>query len=660
MTRIKLYQVSLFALLCFAFYTLAVVAAYAQSTIPSGTVTGAKSEITEPEIVEETPQSFEIEISPNVIINVPNTDHVPYFLAKVHVKASGIASVTENFYIVVTENNTKVPFYREYPKYVSTPVGLQGTNVEILKTTHNLAYSPFEVESTLDANKIYFGDSKNGLSSGVHNFTVQYQIPNAMRSVGKDKVFALSLAGKGWNVPITRTVAILRHPTLVTPKGQTVFIDNIPDDKIKIYTNPNDTYSLFKGDILNPFQNLVLLETFPADSLGGLSFLTRFKHFIDMNMTTLIYFLGLVFVFVYYFITWFTVEKEERKILNPATGSNNTRFFSPAAFRIFLKKTMDSRAIATLLISLATKGMIKIEEKESGKFTLIRQINTDKKIFIPEGEKRLLNLLFPKGTSHVELDDEMGKKFTRHRKNVELPLRREYDKQYLKMNISYFLFGILVLLATLIVGAVASKNMLWVGITSVVMTGAILLAVSTFTVIASLIKSPAYKESKLKLAMLINGFLIASAVSLGCVYVMVLNINIFAAVFLALMLLCIFSAYQLLKTDKKLGRAMMASSKFYEAYLSQNPVPFLNLTANLQKAQQLFATHLPYAAALGYEDKWNARFFGVLNAKEDYILPWYAGEEKFSADFTKNLIDRLTKAMEEHFTFLNPKIQRFR
>lgn len=660
MTRIKLYHLSLFALISFAFYLFPAMELRAQEAIPVGTVSDTISEIVEPEILEEPPQNFDIEISPNVVLNVPNTDHVPYFQAKVHVKASGIASVEESFYLVVTENNAKVPFYREYPKSVDTPIGSQQTNIEVVKTTHKQAYSPFEVESTLTSNKVYFGNSKNGLPPGVHQFTVYYHIPNALRSVGKDKVFAVSLVGKGWNVPITRTVAILRHPTLVTPKGQTVYFDNVPDDKVKIYTNPNDTYSIFKGDIVNPFQSLVLLETFDADNMGSLSFITRLKHFIDTNMTTLIYFLGLVFVFVYYLIVWFTIEKEERKILNPAVANNNTRFFSPAAFRIFLKKTIDSRVIATIIISLANKGLIKIEEKEPGNFVFIRQINTDKKVVIAEGEKRLLNILFPKGSLRAEIDKDIGKKLTRYRKNFEVPLRREYDKQYLKMNISYFLFGGVVLLASLIVGAIASNNPLWTALTSTIMTLTVLLSVSIFAVIAGMIKTPAYKESKLKLSLLIIAFILTASSSIACMYVLVLNINMFAAIFFALMLLGIFSAYQLLKRDEKLGRAMMASSNFYEAYLNQNPIPFLNLMENQPKAQQLFSTHLPYAVALGTEDKWTARFQGVLNAKEEYAVTWYAGEEKFSPDFTKNLVNRLIKVMEENFSFLNPKIQRFR
>lgn len=659
MKKLKVNILSLLTLIGFV-YLFNTLNVSAQEQFYTGNVSDTKNEIATPEIIETTPQNFEIEIAPNLTINVPNTDHVPYFMAKIRLKASGIASVNENFYIVVTENNSKTPFYREYPKSVETPIGNIKTNIDILKATHNKSFIPCKIESTINSNKVFFGNSEKGLTPGVHHFSINYQIPSALQTMGNDKLLAISIVGKGWNVPITRTIATLQHPTLVFPKGQTVYFDDIPDDKIKIYTNPNDTYSLFKGDIINPFQNLILLETFSADNIGNLSFLTKFKHFINTNMTTLIYFLGFVFVFIYYLISWFTIDKEERKIINPAVANNNLRFFSPAAFRIFLKKTIDARTIATILISLACKGLIKIEEKQPSSFSLIRQVNTDKKIIVSDGEKRILNLLFPKGILSTQIDDKLGKKLTKYRKNFEVPLKKEYDKQYLKMNISYFIFGIFVLLATLIIAALASNNILWVLLTSMSMTITFFIMISSFNIISQIFKTPAYKESKIKLSLLFITFTLTTIASFACLYIIYLNVNFLAAIFLALMLLCISSAYHLLKKDTKLGRIINTSSKLYESFLNQNPTPFLNLLSNNTKAQNLFMSHLPYAVALDYEDKWTTRFQGVLNANEEYLIPWYSGEEKFSPDFVKNLVNRIIKILEDNCTFLNPKIQRFR
>ena len=110
----------------------------------------------------------------------------------------------------------------------------------------------------------------------------------------------------------------------------------------------------------------------------------------------------------------------------------------------------------------------------------------------------------------------------------------------------------------------------------------------------------------------------------------------------ALLLLCAYVLlvllfFYLLPAPTLLGRQLLDGLEGYRDYLQLAESDALALAGNAPAMSiALYEKHLPYAMALGVEDKWSARFSTVLanglidSAQRDYQPDWYQSRSSFS------------------------------
>jgi len=621
-------------------------------------IASGAAEKTTPAPVMEEPEKVTIEINPTTTIIAPMAYHIPYLQSLVDIKADGSAIVDETFFLVVPEAAKGQPFSRKSPRVIKTPFGNKRIKATVTKVMHNGSLAPFKIIPKGDTDYIKILSSDKGLESGVHSFSVQYYIPYAIKTIGNKDTFYWVISGVGWAIPITRVALMVKHPSSIEPIGQNIFLDNNPDAKVKNVSHTGLTYNFIRNGALYPSQYLVFIETFPKGSFAALS-KSKIIKFFDMDLSTFSYLLGLLFIFAYYLTVWFTASREKRVITDPSQSADKDGFFSPAGFRIFLRKSFDTKTLLALILNLANKGLLKIEDHENGNFTLIRQATPGKDAHLSKGEKSFFSRLFTKGRLAADLDSNTGARLTKSRRNFELPFFWEYDKQYFKTNYSYFLFGIGITVFSIIFAAVLSGNVLWTGAVSASFVLAILFTVACVFALGNTIRKPAHQGKLAKLLILIFLFAALSILSVFYAYSMVIGLNASATVFLGLMIIFLSLAYHFMKSEEKLGKAVRNKSNMYIDYLQmKSPLPEAYKTAP-QKGMESFLRSLPFAIATDNEATYIERFAPLLNSTEEQI-PWLQTKGKISASTFADFIHRLENQITSSFAFLNPKIQRFR
>ena len=636
------------------FATLTANAADADNPIATGA-----AEKTAPTIITKEPQEITVEINPTTTVVAPMAYHIPYLQSIIDIKADGSAIVTENFFLVVPEGSKDQPFSRKTQKIIKTPFGDRRINATVTKVMHNGSLTPFKIIPESDINLLKISSADKGLEPGVHSFSVQYYIHSAIKTIGDNDTFFWAVLAPSWNTPITRTALMIKHPNNIEPMGQTIFLNNKPDTKVKNVSHTGSSYNFVRNNMLYPSQTLVFIETFPKGSFANLAKGKAFKKLFDMDISTFSYLLGLLFIFSYYLALWFTAAKEKRIISDPSQNADESGFFSPAGFRTFLKKSFDAKTLLALILNLAQKGLLKIEENEAGTFTLIRQAKAGKETNLSKGERSFFSHLFTKGNLSVDLDGNTGSRLTKYRRNFEVPFSLEYDRQFLKVNYSYFLFGIGITVFSIIFSAALSGNPLWTGTVSASLALAVLLTVSSVFVLANTVRKPAHQGKTAKMLILLLLFASFSVLSVFYAYSMAISLNALATVFLGLMTFFLSLAYHLMKSEDKLGKAVRDKSDMYIDYLRlKSPLPEA-YKSDPKKGIEAFLRSLPFAIASDNEAAYIERFAPLLNSAGEQI-PWRQTKEKASALGIADFLSRLEKQITASVAFLNPKIQRFR
>ena len=611
-----------------------------------------------PVSVTEEPQQIAIEISPTTNIVAPMAYHIPYLQSLVDIKADGSAIVNETFFLVVPEAAKDQPLSRKAPRIIKTPFGNKRIDAIVTKVMHNGSLAPFKVIPKGDTNYIKILGADKGLEAGVHSFSIQYHIPYAIKTIGNNDTFYWAISGVGLAIPITRIALMVKHPSSIEPMGQNIFLDNTPDTKVKNIPHTGLTYNFIRNGVLYPSQSLVFIETFPKGSFAALA-KSEIIKFLDMDISTFSYLLGLLFIFAYYLTVWFAASKEERIITDPSQSADKSGFFSPAGFRIFLKKSFDTKTLLALILNLANKGLLKIEDHEDGNFTLVRQATPGKDANLSKGERNFFSRLFTKGRLAADLDSNTGARLTKIRRSFELPFFLEYDKQYFKTNYSYFLFGIGITVFSIIFSAALSGNPLWTGAVSASFALAVLFTVTCVFALSSIIKKPSHQGKLAKMLILLFLFAVLSILSVFYAYSMAITLSARATVFLGLMIIFLSLAYLLMKSEEKLGKAVRDKSDMYIDYLTlESPLPEAYKTAP-QKGMEAFLRSLPFAIASDNEAAYIKRFAPLLNGTQEQI-PWLKAKEGISAANIADFLHRLENQITGSFAFLNPKIQRFR
>jgi uncharacterized membrane protein YgcG len=356
----------------------------------------------------------------------------------------------------------------------------------------------------------------------------------------------------------------------------------------------------------------------------------------------------------FYFIAW------QRAGRDPRPGTIVPLFtppddLGPAAMRYLVEMDADNRSFAAALVDMGVRGHVRIVEEEGG--WLSADTRTIERLAsstpLPDEEQAALAQLVSTGQT-IEMKQKNHSKFSSAKNALEKILKTRFEGKMFQRNYGWAGAGVAVFVAALwfSAAAVTLSNGIAAPIEVAVAVGAILT-----TALLLLLVNQVHTAGKCVLVA--GAFLFGfGALALGVpLFVTALETGWWFALLLpALALPVVISGFWWMSAPTIEGRKVLDRIAGFKQYLSVTERDRLDRMTPPDDTPELFERYLPYAIALGVENRWAARFAGVLAAaaaQGQQGFAWYSGSRSPWSDtngFTRSIGSSLASSVSSAST----------
>ena len=503
--------------------------------------------------------------------------------------------------------------------------------IEIIEASLDGKPIPY-VEKTLGrwfSKYVFIGPEKLILSPGVHEFTIDYKTDRHIQFMQDHDEFFWWIFGEGSHGWVTSidTVAI----TVILPDGNHGIIANLDDhswnkgigkipELLQHASESGNSNVLHYGMVLSekkPYLSVVV--SMPKGVVHGPDLDMRISFFLRDMKTYLPGLIGLTIFFVYYIIVWARVGRDpEKKALFPRYKPPAD--CSPAFARFLMTMGYDRTAFTSAILNLAAKGIIRILRHNSS--YIVENRTDDLRRLSPE--ELVLHYAFFEGrrgetsaSGRKELDAILiHRAYRKHRKY----LKSAVGNQFFTRNTRYMVPGIII---SIIVAAVNAEI--------VDIDGSYikqLFALGLWTLFAGYItrflsRKRAFELKKPSKAVYLLLLFPPALYSIAVVLSHSMDVFDIRQFMFLLPLFIMMTAHAvfffLLRAPTIPGRKALDEIEGFKTYLSAVEGDKLDRMTPPEKTPAVFQSYLPYALALGVENRWSEGFTGEID--EAYTLP---------------------------------------
>ena len=552
------------------------------------------------------------------------TERILDFKSKIYVHKDGGMTVVESIKVETAGRRIRHGIYRDFPTtYKDTYGNTYRVDFRVLKVFRDGRRESYHLKTLSNGVRIYMGKKNVILRPGVYTFTLVYWTKRQLGFFKDHDELYWNVTGNGWAFPIERVEATVHLPPGAKVIRETAYT-GFQGERGEDYEVERDE----KGNIvfittrpLAPKEGLSIVVAWPKGYVHEPTPKEKFRYFLRDNGSVAAVVLGLVVLFLYYFLTWLKVGKD------PEKGTIIPRFhppqgFSPAAVRFVMKMGFDSKALAVAIVDMAVKGALRIRQDDDGTYTLERV--TDNVPDLSKGERKVLDALFDYSGILV-LKQDNHKTVQAGKKALEKILKQEYERNYFLRNTRYFIPGLILTLLTLVGMILTARNMetaTFMGLWITIWTGGV------FFLLRSAITAWKSKDSKKRA---IGTTLFTIPFIAGEIFGLVVfaqAVSFLAALLFVVVIFLDVLFYHLLKAPTHHGRRIMDEIEGFKLYLETAEEERFRLMHPPEKTPELFEKYLPYAMALDVENAWSQKFESILAraAEEGAYQPvWYSG-----------------------------------
>ncbi len=560
-------------------------------------------------------QKFILFIAVLVSLSLPSVTHadgqterIVSFDSHITVNEDSHLDVRETVVVNALNQTINHGIYRDFPTEYKTNSGL---NVHVHFTVTDVqrdgTAEDYTLESIDGGKRIKIGNADTIIPVGDHTYNIAYTVDRELGYFSDHDELYWNVTGNGWLFPIDKASATVTLPT------------GMPASTIvpTFFTGPTGSKDHFATAVLTDGHKVHFETTQPLSTQEGLTVVVAWpKGFVEPpsstqlrlwliqdNLATILAALFALLIAAYYLWRWSKVGRDAAKVTiipeyEPPAG------FTPGMLRYLIRGTNisgDFHPLAATIVSLAIKGLIKIEDapkptsllgkifssdKLRGKYQLVKT-NRAPDTNLAADELALYTKLSTILTTHDPFVLNEGNRTSIMAINAaqKSALARSVGADYYKANGAEIGMGILLSVLGIfgIVGAASNSFSVWAGLL-------------------------------VALIVVINGIFIV-----------------------------------LLPRFTQLGQETLAKIRGFKWFLEVTEKDRLNFHNPPEKTPELFEKFLPYAIALGVENKWADQFTDVLKAA-DYHPNWYGGTwayvnyASFASDFGSGLTNTLQTA----------------
>ncbi|HVJ02033.1 MAG TPA: DUF2207 domain-containing protein [Sphingomonas sp.] len=557
-------------------------------------------------------------------------ERIRNFVSDITIERNGDLDVTETIRIVATGDQIDHGIQRDFPTSYANGLG-QRTRVrfDVVSVGRDGHDEPYTLMDLDNGKRIRIGSADVTVPPGEHVYAIRYRTSRQLIHAEDHDELYWNATGTGWTFPIDSAEARIRLPVPVSfgkraaytgPEGSTA------SDAEVVRDDPG--LIVFRTTRRLPVRNgLTVAAAFPKGVVESPDAARRLHWWLQDWGALAAAFVSLVALGGYYLAAWARAGRGPRAgtvvpIFTPPDG------LSAAGARYVSRMRFDNQAFSAAIIDLAVHGHLRIRKEEGGWFekdtTRLERVEGGRPL--GEAEQAMLDTLFA-GGSELVLKQDNHKTLQAASTALSGPLDQAFSGKFFVSNIGWSLWGVAAVLAAMVFVAMVAMLVTQPGPFAAVP----LLALACLYVAWRIQRSPG-SAPRLNRAGLFWALALLVAAAGGAIAV-VRGIQIAGWVILVplAMLPLTLSAFAWMAAPTREGRAMMDRIAGFKHYLGITEEKRLETLHPPEKTPELFERYLPYAIALGVENRWAQKFSGVLAAAAasgaaTQSMGWYSGD----------------------------------
>ncbi len=576
----------------------------------------------------------------------------------IQVNQDGSLLVTENIEVRAENHQIKRGIYRDFPTLYHDRLGTTTrVGFDLLSVKRDGQNENYHLQDRSNGVRIYIGSQSVILEPGNYSYQIQYRSTRQLGFFDNFDELYWNVTGNGWSFPIQQASATVLLPKAVNA-GQITMTGytGVQGSKQQFLTHhvADDNEFYFETtQPLEPYQGLTIVLDWPKGIVNEPDSQQRWQYFLQDNLHNVIAIGGVIIVCIYYLLIWLKLGKDpEQGVIMPLYQAPEG--FSPASIRFISNMEYDDKCFAAALINLAVKGVINIDQDVKGKFVLSR--NTQSSAELAPGEAVILNHLFEESDRITLTQAEHSRVIPTVREH-SASLHSDYEQLYFRTNKKYFVPGILLSIATLVLSAINIVDAEIIFSTLFVGMFTLIPLIVIGTSIRRYLKQRRFMSlAQIAIQFVMLGIFFSFA---GDVIRQAMDrIDLVAWPLLIsayLLVACNVLFEQWLKAPTLAGRKLLDKIEGFKLYLSVAEEDELKSSGKPEFSSDIYEKFLPFAIALGVENAWSRKLDSAIAAgliQADYQLrglSYHHQHEGFSS-FSENLSSSMSEAISASTT----------
>lgn len=585
----------------------------------------------------------------------PVREQIADYLVRLEVHEDNAVTVTEDITVDALGREIRRGIYRDIPLGGLGLLGIGGSAFELTSATRDGAPETARVESTLEGVRVYLGRADTFLAPGTYRYRIAYRMSDAVRHFdGYDELY-WNATGNAWAFDIARARVLVVPPGGAPVTGTAVYTGGFGErgEEATIGEDAQGRPVFTTTRPLRAGEGVTVAVAWPKGYVAPPSLAQRLAGWLERFG---VYGAGVVTIALlsaYYAFAWLRVGRD------PPGGAVIPVYhprLPPAAMRYIERMGFDDSCLSAALVSLATKGRLRIED-EDGTTRLVR-VHDDPTVAKPvsDGEQALLSALFAHDDV-VEIEKAERTRLRAAKAALKHHFDRTFDRVYFNRNLLWFaggaaitLFGAaLVLLLSpasipLVIAAAAPAVVVAVFATMLLSLGRKARAAAAggrYFQLLGLLLPVAFVAFAFSSFWEIGGVLLYEVLSYGLVPILVIGLILGLNV----------AFFFLLRAPTAIGREALDEIEGTRLYLTVAEEDRLKFHHPPDRTPEHFHELLPYAMALGVETAWTDQFRAEIAAAQadpghdPYLRPsWYRGRGNAGFSGTRD-VGRLGASM---------------
>jgi uncharacterized membrane protein YgcG len=536
------------------------------------------------------------------------------FSSNIKVNQDASILVTEDIIVYANGQTIKHGIYRDFPTIYKDDSGNKYTvGFEVKEVKVNDVAETYTVSSLSNGKRIKIGKADVLLSPGVYKYSITYQATRELGFFSDHDELYWNVTGNGWNYNLEKVSAVVTLPNNINEQDiKTEAYTGVMGSKEKAYNTSitQNVGSFSTNRVLSPYEGLTIVISWPKGFVTAPTNEQLRNYWLQDNQGIIFGLIGLLVTFLYYIFVWRKYGRDPKKNTIIAEYEP-VKDISPAVARYLIYRKIDDKCMVADIIDLAVKGYLKID-KTNGGYTLTI---TDKKYDdqnVVSSQKILLESLFSKkdiikiGGSNNSIVS-IKNKFSKW-------IKANYGKDYFTNNTRYVWVGLILSIIFIIFSIIKEgiQILLFVGFISIWLFGWSFGVVSMLSGVVKLWIGRNNFQA-IFLSFFSIPFLV---VEFGVIYMIYNAVSLGFLVFLVLFIALNIVFYFLLKQYTQNGIRLVEKINGFKLFLSVTEKDRMNFHNPPERTPELFERYLPYALALGVENKWAEQFADVFRDKD--------------------------------------------